>query len=206
MDSREVLTLLRADGWKLKAQVGSHMQLDHSIRKGKVTVPHPRKDTTFKDAKEYRTTVWVKIAEAKMTQRVYYGTVCEGSGNYGIVFLDFPGCISAGDTMEEVIAMGHEALQLHLDGMIEDEDNIPAPSVVTIERTKVEMDDINETIEDEEWIAVVPILVSVADELDTAPIPIETNLLREVSEFTSDRRQFIIDATRRELTRLKKSA
>ena len=141
-----------------------------------------------------------------MTQHVYYGTVCESSKSYGIVFLDFPGCISAGDTMEEVIAMGHEALQLHLDGMIEDQDDIPSPSVVTIERTKAELDDASSEIDEEQWVAVVPILVSVSDELDTAPIPIETNLLREVSLFAKDRRQFIVDATRRELARLKKSA
>jgi predicted RNA binding protein YcfA (HicA-like mRNA interferase family) len=48
MDSREVLKLLRADGWRLKSQVGSHMQLDHAVKKGKVTVPHPRKDIKLK--------------------------------------------------------------------------------------------------------------------------------------------------------------
>ncbi len=141
-----------------------------------------------------------------MTQHVYYGTVCEGDGTFGIVFLDFPGCISAGDTMEEVIAMGQEALQLHIDGMIEDNDLIPMPSMVTIERTVAEIDDSNDPVDDEHWVAVVPILVTVADELDNAPIPIDTNLLREVAQFATDRRQFIIDATRRELARLKKSA
>jgi predicted RNase H-like HicB family nuclease len=141
-----------------------------------------------------------------MTQRVYYGTVCEGGGTYGIVFLDFLGCISAGDTMEEVIAMGHEALQLHIDGMIEDGDPVPAPTAVTIERTKADLDDPNDPVDDEQWVAVVPILVNVADALETAPIPIDTNLLREVAQITPDRRQFIMDATRRELARLKKTA
>jgi predicted RNA binding protein YcfA (HicA-like mRNA interferase family) len=44
MDSRAVLTLLRADGWVAVAQKGSHMQLKHPIKPGRVTVPHPRKN------------------------------------------------------------------------------------------------------------------------------------------------------------------
>jgi predicted RNA binding protein YcfA (HicA-like mRNA interferase family) len=48
MDSRAVLKLLRADGWKFKSQEGSHMQLDHDTKKGKVTVPHPKKDIKLK--------------------------------------------------------------------------------------------------------------------------------------------------------------
>jgi predicted RNase H-like HicB family nuclease len=148
----------------------------------------------------------IEFEEIQMTQHVYYGTVCQGGGTFGIVFLDFPGCISAGDTMEEVITMGHEALQLHLDGMVEDGDDIPLPSLITIERTKVELDNAADPVDDEQWVAVVPILVNVADALETAPIPIETKLLHEVSQFSTDRRQFIIDATQRELARLKQSA
>ncbi len=48
MDSRTILKLLRDDGWKLKSQVGSHVQLDHDTKKGKVTDPHPKKDIKLK--------------------------------------------------------------------------------------------------------------------------------------------------------------
>ncbi|MDP2872026.1 MAG: type II toxin-antitoxin system HicA family toxin [Bacillota bacterium] len=41
--SREVLGMLREDGWEVKAQRGSHVLLVHSLKPGKVTVPHPRK-------------------------------------------------------------------------------------------------------------------------------------------------------------------
>lgn len=33
---------------------------------------------------------------------------------YGISFPDFPGCISAGDTMDEVLRRGAEALAFHV--------------------------------------------------------------------------------------------
>ena len=44
MDSRDVLAALRADGWKQVAQKGSHINLKHPVKPGRVTVPHPRRD------------------------------------------------------------------------------------------------------------------------------------------------------------------
>ncbi|NPV81430.1 MAG: type II toxin-antitoxin system HicA family toxin [Firmicutes bacterium] len=42
--SREILQILRKDGWVEKNQRGSHVQLIHPTKPGKVTVPHPKKD------------------------------------------------------------------------------------------------------------------------------------------------------------------
>lgn len=41
--SREVLQILKADGWFEVACVGDHHQYKHSTKPGKVTVTHPRK-------------------------------------------------------------------------------------------------------------------------------------------------------------------
>lgn len=49
MTSREVLRLLEAEGWYRVGQVGSHVQLKHATRKGRVTVSHPRKDVRIED-------------------------------------------------------------------------------------------------------------------------------------------------------------
>ena len=38
----------------------------------------------------------------------------DGEATCGISFPDFPGCISAGDSIEDVIALGGEALALHI--------------------------------------------------------------------------------------------
>lgn len=43
MRSRDVIALLKADGWEHVATVGSHWQFKHPTKPGKVTVPHPRK-------------------------------------------------------------------------------------------------------------------------------------------------------------------
>ena len=50
--------------------------------------------------------------------------------DYGVSFPDFPGCITAGKTLEEAHQMAAEALALHIQGMIEDGERIPAPSTL----------------------------------------------------------------------------
>jgi predicted RNA binding protein YcfA (HicA-like mRNA interferase family) len=44
MTSRDIIKALKADGWYRVAKVGSHLQLKHPTKPGRVTVPHPRKD------------------------------------------------------------------------------------------------------------------------------------------------------------------
>lgn len=43
--------MLQKEGWVIKNQAGSHVQLVHPARPGKVTVPHPRKDIPIKTIK-----------------------------------------------------------------------------------------------------------------------------------------------------------
>ena len=40
MKVRELLIKLKDDGWNIKTQKGSHIQLVHPTKKGKVTVPN----------------------------------------------------------------------------------------------------------------------------------------------------------------------
>ncbi|MBI1954282.1 MAG: type II toxin-antitoxin system HicB family antitoxin [Proteobacteria bacterium] len=59
----------------------------------------------------------------------YIGIVFkEESSDYGIVFPDFPGCISAGSSIEDVRKMGTEALIGHIELMKEKKESIPLPS------------------------------------------------------------------------------
>ena len=48
--------------------------------------------------------------------------------DFGVSFPDFPGCITAGSSIDEAKDMAHDALDLHIKGMLEDGENIPAPS------------------------------------------------------------------------------
>ena len=44
VNSREILRKLRQNGWVEVARRGSHVQLKHPTKPGRVTVPHPRRD------------------------------------------------------------------------------------------------------------------------------------------------------------------
>ena len=48
--------------------------------------------------------------------------------DYGVSFPDFPGCITAGITLEEARRMAVEALTFHIEGITEDGEAIPQPS------------------------------------------------------------------------------
>ena len=49
--SREVIALLKDNGWYEVACDGSHHQFKHYVKPGKVTVKHPQKDIPTKTLK-----------------------------------------------------------------------------------------------------------------------------------------------------------
>ena len=44
MSSSDLIRLVEKDGWVIKSVNGSHHHFKHPTKKGKVTIPHPRKD------------------------------------------------------------------------------------------------------------------------------------------------------------------
>ena len=50
--------------------------------------------------------------------------------DFGVSFPDFPGCVTAGRTLEEARRKAVEALSLHIAGMVADGERIPNPSTV----------------------------------------------------------------------------
>lgn len=49
----------------------------------------------------------------------------QGSHNYSAYAPDLPGCIATGKTLDEVKQNMKEAIELHLQGMVEDNELIP---------------------------------------------------------------------------------
>lgn len=49
--SREVIKMLEDDGWYEAGVEGSHHHFKNKNKKGRVTVPHPRKDLRIKTLK-----------------------------------------------------------------------------------------------------------------------------------------------------------
>lgn len=62
----------------------------------------------------------------------------EKTSDYGVSFPDFPGCISAGKTMQEAYEMGREALRGHIATMIEYGEVLPKKPITLDEAKKHE--------------------------------------------------------------------
>ena len=58
-----------------------------------------------------------------------WAIIIEGTeGNYGAYVPDLPGCVTTGETLEEVRTLMREAIEFHLDGMRADRLPIPQPT------------------------------------------------------------------------------
>lgn len=69
------------------------------------------------------------------------------SSGYGVTVPDLPGCFSAGDSIEEAILSGHEAIACHLEGLLMDGEPIP-------ERAPVETHQVNLEHKDGIWALI----------------------------------------------------
>ena len=57
---------------------------------------------------------------------------------YGVVVPDLPGCFSAGDSMDEALANAREAILLHLEGLLDAGEPLPAPMKIATHQKKKE--------------------------------------------------------------------
>jgi len=61
MDSRDIIKELKRDGWYEVSQVGSHKQFKHPRKKGRVTLPHPKKDVPIGTLKSIEKQAGIKL-------------------------------------------------------------------------------------------------------------------------------------------------
>jgi len=58
----------------------------------------------------------------------YLVVVAKGPTSFGAYVPDLPGCIAVGESRSEVLQSIHDAIELHLEGLKENGEPIPAPS------------------------------------------------------------------------------
>src|SRR5437763_5271962 len=126
MRSGEVLRALRADGWKVVRQKGSHVQLRHPTKPG--DGPPSGERHAFGHAEEHREASGTRI-ETVSSMTTYVALIHkDADSDYGVSFPDLPGCVTAGSTIDEAMAMAREALALHIEGLLEDGEEVPSPT------------------------------------------------------------------------------
>jgi predicted RNase H-like HicB family nuclease len=120
-----------------------------------------------------------------MDRRYYPAQIEEENGSFGAWFTDFPGCVSAGNSIAEAIGGAHEALALHVAGMIEDGEKIPTPSTPELEDGSV---------------AVSMVGVTLPGKKKRVNIMIDEGVLAAIDAVAGNRSRFLEKAALRELT------
>lgn len=130
-------------------------------------------------------------------KRVYPAVIDKDEGSdFGISFPDFPGCVSAGSTPEEAIAMGTEALAGHVAMMATDGDPIPDPTPLE----KV-------TWEPDEGVLMVTLIpVVIPGRAKRINITLDEALIEEIDAISQNRSGFLADAARAEIVRRRAAA
>jgi len=73
-----------------------------------------------------------------MGKAYYVGVLSKDpESDYGVDFPDFPGCVTAGRTVAETLALAEEVLEFHVEGMLEHGEDVPWPTPLD----KVDVDD-----------------------------------------------------------------
>ena len=121
----------------------------------------------------------------------YYPAIIDRSASgFGVSFPDFPGCIANGDTVNEAALNAEAALALHVEAMVKDKDDLPAPS---------DLDAIEE-VEGAEDVARLLIRVDTPAKVERVLITLDTGLLRAIDAVASNRSGWIADAARARLS------
>ena len=117
---------------------------------------------------------------------------------YGISFPDFPGCVSVGDTVDEAVRNGCEALACHVEGLAETDEPVPGPRSIEDIRSDPELGG---------WlrgadIVLVPLLLDRGSS-KRVNISLDRGLLEAIDDEARQRRMtrsaFLASAARREL-------
>ena len=110
----------------------------------------------------------------------------------GVVFPDFPGCISCGDDYDEAYRNAHGALALHISGLREDGLDIPEPrSLEEIERGWEDYSDWEGSRFAVAYIDALP-----ASQTKTFTISMDVGLMAQIDARTKNRSAFLATAAR----------
>jgi len=128
-----------------------------------------------------------------------YALIHEDQGRYGISFPDFPGCVSGGETLDEALVRGAEALTFHVRGMVADGD--PLPVLRTLEQMRGDPD----FIADSRGAAIAVVQVDLPGKAVRVNVSIDEHLLDAIDRAAraagQSRSAFLADAARARIQR-----
>ncbi len=110
--------------------------------------------------------------------------------DFGVDFPDFPGCVTAGATLEEARDMAVEALSLHIEGMLADGEAIPEPST---------LDEIMQHPDHAKGVAVLVDAPTRRPRSVRVNIMVPEDILEAIDRVADNRSRFLAEAAREKL-------
>ena len=114
----------------------------------------------------------------------------DADSDFGVSFPDFPGCVTAGSSIQEAFGMAAEALAGHIETMMEEGYPIPEPS---------DADAVAADPQNRGGIAVLVPAAEVADRAVRVNITLPERLLRRIDAKTGNRSRFLARAAEKAL-------
>jgi predicted RNase H-like HicB family nuclease len=115
------------------------------------------------------------------------------TSDFSVCFPDFPGCITAGTTLDDAMEMAKEALRGHIEVMHEYGDPLPLKPM-TLERAKKH-----------EFAKGADMFIAVDAPMPSKPVRVnvmlDRNLLQRIDKIAPNRSAFLAEAATRELAR-----
>ena len=111
----------------------------------------------------------------------------EAGSDYGVDFPDFPGCVTAGKTMDEARHRAIEALDLHVAGMAQDREAIPEPS---------SLETVMGAEEHRDGLAFLVDIAARPAKAVRVNVMLPQDLLDEIDRNTKNRSRFLAEAAR----------
>ncbi|WP_048305546.1 type II toxin-antitoxin system HicB family antitoxin [Halomonas sp. PR-M31] len=108
---------------------------------------------------------------------------------YSVLFPDFPGCVSTGDSYEDALRMGAEALAFHVAGMQEDGELVPEPR--SLEQIKIADDDWIEW--NDALVTLIPLLPP-PEISERVNVTLPKRLLAQIDAVSRNRSGFLAQA------------
>ena len=128
----------------------------------------------------------------------YVSFIHRDEAGYGVSFPDFPGCVSVGDTVDDAVREGSEALAFHVEGLAEDGEAIPAPRTIDAIKADPELTDWRREAD----LVLIPLLRDRGSSR-RVNISLDRGLLEVIDDEARQRRMsrsaFLATAARREI-------
>ncbi|MDR1337752.1 MAG: type II toxin-antitoxin system HicB family antitoxin [Rickettsiales bacterium] len=120
----------------------------------------------------------------------YIAVFIQHKGKFNVLFPDFDGLVSQGDTYDDALRMAHEALSVHVEGMREDGLDIPNPSsLAEVRKNWWGWDDIGDAAWTTTLISELPSLKAKRYTLTMNP-----ELMARIDSVSSNRSAFLSSA------------